>query len=379
MDAAVSLALNDPEEADANAMFEAIRLYDRLQNEKQPEEMFEVATISGSELGGVSADRKLVAELGNLLDTYNAHEVILVSDGYSDEAILPLVQSRVPVSSIRRIVIKHSESIEETAALFSKYSRLLLENPRYSRITLGVPGILVLIFGIFWAMNFFIPGAIYYYGIAIVIVLGGLLLIKGFGIDKALKDVYHWAKEYSPPPLPMQIASFTLFAGILCIAVSIFLGAQNVSVNVYPFPSNALSNVSDVGTIIGYFIEGMINLAIIGVALIFVGRSIRWYIERDARLLRNVAFIVLVVWCRWILYETANLLINPEAPFSNFIFSIIIGILIGIASVLIIYVVHKSNKDFFIKSEEKPKEEKPKTQHFKRNRVDDIKNDRGKL
>ncbi len=31
-----------------------------LQNEKQPEEIFEVATISGSELGGVSADRKLL-------------------------------------------------------------------------------------------------------------------------------------------------------------------------------------------------------------------------------------------------------------------------------------------------------------------------------
>ncbi len=29
-------------------------------DEKQPEEIFEVATISGTELGGVSADRKLV-------------------------------------------------------------------------------------------------------------------------------------------------------------------------------------------------------------------------------------------------------------------------------------------------------------------------------
>ena len=63
LDAAVALALKDPEEPDANAMFEAIRLYDRLQNEKKPEEIFEVATISGTELSGVSADRKLVAEL----------------------------------------------------------------------------------------------------------------------------------------------------------------------------------------------------------------------------------------------------------------------------------------------------------------------------
>src|SRR3972149_6519588 len=63
VEAAVSLALKDPEEPDANAMFEAVRLNDRLQSEKNPDETFEVATISGLELGGVGADRKLVSEL----------------------------------------------------------------------------------------------------------------------------------------------------------------------------------------------------------------------------------------------------------------------------------------------------------------------------
>ncbi len=69
-------------------MFEAIRLYDRLQKEQQPDETIEVATISGLQRGGVRADRKLVSELNSLLKTFNASEVILVSDGYSDEAIL---------------------------------------------------------------------------------------------------------------------------------------------------------------------------------------------------------------------------------------------------------------------------------------------------
>ena len=73
VDAAVSLALRDPEEPDANAMFEAVRLNDHLQNGKKPEETFEVATISGSELGGVTADRKLVAELNTVLASFNAN------------------------------------------------------------------------------------------------------------------------------------------------------------------------------------------------------------------------------------------------------------------------------------------------------------------
>src|SRR3990170_8529288 len=203
IEAAVSLALRDPEEPDANAMFEAVRLHDRLQSEKKPDEIFEVATISGSELGGVGADRKLVAELNTLLDSFSAGEVILVTDGYSDEAVLPLVESRVPVSSVRRVVIKHSESIEETAALFSKYFRLLVDNPRYSRIALGIPGLLFLTLGILALF----PNYITNFLIALAFIVGGFMLIKGFGVDKSAKDFVKWAREYSPPPIPMQISN----------------------------------------------------------------------------------------------------------------------------------------------------------------------------
>src|SRR3989337_448229 len=167
IDASVSLALRDPEEPDANAMFEAVRLHDRMQNEKKPEEIFEVATISGLERGGVGADRKLVAELSTLLDSFSANEVILVTDGYSDEAVLPLVESRGPVSSVRRIVIKHSQSIEETAQLFSKYLKMLVNNPKYSRIALGLPGTLILIWSILAILNVNLG----YYAITIILVL----------------------------------------------------------------------------------------------------------------------------------------------------------------------------------------------------------------
>jgi putative membrane protein len=362
LDAAVSLALKDPEEPDANAMFEAVRLHDRLQNEKQPEEMFEVATISGSELGGVSADRKLVNELSNLLDSFSANEVILVSDGYSDEAVLPLVESRVPVSSVRRIVIKHSESIEETAAVFTKYIKLLVDNPRYARMALGLPGLLVFIFGVLWAINNFVyPGAIYYYGIAIVIVLGGFLLIKGFGVDKSAKDFYKWMKEYSPPPLPVQISNYTVFAGILCVAVSVYLGIANVSINVAPFPSTFAGWLAIGPKIVTFFIKGVMDLLVVGIIIVLLGRSLRLYFERDSRLLRNVALIVTVAWFRWILDATANVIYNPLNPagrpivgftdpiFSIFIYTIIVGILIGIASVLLILIVNRSAKGFFQK------------------------------
>ncbi len=367
LDAAVALALKDPEEPDANAMFEAIRLYDRLQNEKKPEEIFEVATISGTELGGVSADRKLVGELNSLLEAFIANEVILVSDGYSDEAVLPLVESRVPVSSVRRIVIKHSESIEETAAVFTKYAKLLVNDPRYSRLALGLPGLLVLIFGIFWAFNVVYRVDWYYYGIAIATIVGCFMLLKGFGVDRAVRNMYKWAREYTPPPLPMQISNYTIIAGILCIAVSVYLGIQNVNANLPPTPVDLGGWLGLLPGIAASFIKGITDLMIVGAILVLVGRSIRLYFERDPKLLRTIALIVEVAWARMILYSMASLLQQKQPIpigfqdefFVNFIWSIVVGILIGIASILLITIINRSSKDFFKKPDDEETQKEP--------------------
>ncbi len=348
LDAAVSLALRDPEEPDANAMFEAVRLFDRLESEKQPSESFEVATISGLERGGVGADRKLVAELSRLLDSFSADEVILVTDGYSDEAVLPLVESRVPVSSVRRIVVKHSESIEETAALFSRYMKLIWENPRYARIALGIPGLLFVLYGIFYI----IPGFVNYYLISIVLILGGVLLFKGFGVDRGARNLYKWGREYSPPPLPVQISNYSLIAGILCIAVSVYLGASSANTNVTIETPDFTGWLNVLPDMAGFFLKGFSDLMVVGIGIALFGRSMRLYFERDPRLLRNVAMIVSVAWFRWILDATANILIEPgfgfdNAVFSTLVFTIVVGILIGIASVLLVIIIHRSTKDFF--------------------------------
>ncbi|MEM3731232.1 MAG: DUF373 family protein [Candidatus Bathyarchaeia archaeon] len=349
LNAAVSLALQDPEEPDANAMFEAIRLYDRLQSEGKPEEILEIATISGSEVGGVSADRKIVAELSELLGSFPANEVILVTDGYSDEAVLPLIESRVPVSSVRRIVVKHSESIEETAALFARYLRMIFENPRYSRIALGLPGLLLLILGILSILNLLDKG-----WIALVFVFSAYMLVKGFGIDRTVKKFYQWAKEYSPPPLPVQISNFSAIAGALCIGIGIYLGLNATGELTLSTDWTVLLSV--LPQLIGYFIKGAVDLMVIGVCLILLGRAVRWYFEHDVRLLRNAAFIATIGWSRQILVFTSDVLIDPKVSYDRLIFSIIVGILIGIASILIVFVVHRSSKDFFKKGVQRVEE-----------------------
>ncbi|MCS7114850.1 MAG: DUF373 family protein [Nitrososphaerota archaeon] len=347
LNAAVALALKDPEEPDANAMFEAIRLHDRLQSEGKNDEIFEVATISGSELGGVGADRKMVAELNEVLNSFKADEVILVTDGYSDEAVLPLVESRVPVSSVRRVVVKHSESIEETAALFTRYLKMLLENPRYSRIALGLPGVLLLILGVLAAF-----GLVHYYLMAFVIVLGLFMFVKGFGVDRLVKNFYRWIREYSPPPLRVQISVYSVLAGLLCFAVGLYLG-WNAAAPIGMDWDNWLTLFPKAA---GIFVDASKDLAIVGVCVALSGRAIRWYFERDARLLRNIALIVLIGWSRQILDATAKILVNPEIGYGTLIFAIVIGILIGIASLLIIIVIQRSAKGFFKEAKEKVEE-----------------------
>jgi putative membrane protein len=360
IDAAVALALKDPEEPDANAMFEAVRLYDKLVGEKKPDETFEVATISGIDLGGVKADRKLSAELDNILETFVATEVILVSDGYSDEAVLPIIESRnVPISSVRRIVIKHSESIEETAAIFTKYMKLLAETPRYARIALGLPGILVMTYALFWILNINFGINMYYYGIAMAIIVGTFLLLKGFGVDTAVKKGYKWIREYSPPPLPMQISNYTMITGILCIVISVYLGIQNVSDNLLLNSQVSINVINLLPEITALFIKGVRSLGIAGTILVLVGRSLMLYFERDPRILRTIALIAEVAWAAMILKCAADLL-QQERPidigfqnphFIQFIWSIGVGILIWIAAILLFAIVNMSPKKFFKKQE----------------------------
>jgi putative membrane protein len=350
LDAAVNLALRDPEEPDANAMFEAIRVYDRLKSENNPKETFEIATLSGSELGGVGADRKIVAGLNDLLNSFPASEVILVTDGYSDETVLPLVQSRVPVTSVRRIVVKHSESIEETAALFSKYLKMIIENPKYSRLALGLPGLLILMLGLFSLF-----GWVQYYVIAFVLVLSVSLLVKGFGVDRAARNLFRWMREYSPPPLRVQISTFSAIAGALSVLLGIYLGWTQAASSV-TLPPDIGAFLYNLPQIAGFFIEGSITLVVVGLCVALLGRAIRGYLERDARLLRNAALIVIIGWSRQILLSTSDLLVSPETGYERLIFSIVVGILMGVASVIVIFVVHRSKRGFFEETEEQTEE-----------------------
>ena len=345
---ALKLILADPEEADANAMFEAIRLYDALNKSKKSGEKYEIATIAGSELGGITADRKLVAELGEVLKKFPADGLILVTDGFSDEDIMPLIQTRIPVTSVRRVVIKHSESIEETAAIFSRYWRMIIEDPRYSRIALGLPGVLLISLGILILLKTFIKFDIYTWTAIIgLIILGSYLLGKGYGIDQKISAMFSRIYHYS---ISGMVEGFSLTFGFIIIGMGFYqAGSFIVSKygSAFRFPMDAEMLMAIIPLIIGWLINKAITLVIVGICTIFLGKSIAYLLERDTRFWRTVALIPVSAWSWAILNEISRIIMDPSLPPDSLVMAVIIGIAIIVVTGLATLLLSRKYRDFF--------------------------------
>lgn len=65
INAAIKLGLADPEDSDANTIFEGVRIYDDL---KSQEKDVEIASISGSPDIGLKSDQNLSDQLDSVLD-----------------------------------------------------------------------------------------------------------------------------------------------------------------------------------------------------------------------------------------------------------------------------------------------------------------------
>jgi len=333
MESALKLILADPEEADANTMFEALRVYDNLQQDRTTNDIYEIATIAGSELGGVSADRKLVSELTDVLKRFQANSLILVTDGFSDEDIMPLVQSRVPVTSVRRVVVKHSESIEETAAVFSRYWKMIMEDPRYSKIVLGLPGVLLIAVGILIYLGTFIRFDIYTWtAIVGLIIIGGYLLEKGYGLDRRISSAFSRPYHYTISGL---VTNFSLIAGFLLAGVGVYQAWTYISANFnisFQFPIDVGSLMEILPPIIGWLIEKSSTLIVIGVCVSLAGRSIGYLLDRDSRFWRTAALVIVTAWSWTILNAVSLVILNPTLSTDTLVASTIVEIIVIVAS-----------------------------------------------
>jgi putative membrane protein len=334
LESATSLAISDPEEADANAMFGAIKLYDQLAKQ-YTDESFEVATIAGSNVGGVEADRNMVKELSDVLKEFQATGVILVTDGFSDEELVPIIQSRIPITSIHHVVVKHSERIEETYAVIFRYMKMLIEDPYYSKVSLGVPGILLLIFGFLVASN-----QVENAGMVMAIVMGIILMLKGFGWDQRIAEL---RPRLPPPERWINIVSTGL--GGIVFLVGVIQGV-NYAWGIIPLPVMPIWDftywAANIADLLGAFIIHGADMISLGIGISILGDGVSTFIQdrEDVKVWGNVIGLIFLLWMRPIVIEAAKVLRNPGAEitmFSPLIIYTILGAITTIIAVTWIY------------------------------------------
>ena len=300
IEAAQRLALEDPEDADSNSIFFAVKTYEDLVSKGYKAQ---VVTVTGVENRGVQADEKVASEIRSVLKKFSANGAVIVSDGEDDEMVIPVIQNIIPVISVQRVVMQVSRTIEHSYAVFGKFLKLVMYNPKYSKFFLGVPGILLLIGGI---------GAVTGYNAEIfavlISILGGAFLIRAFDIDKA------WANWAKPTPEGFT-RMFTLITGIILIAASIPAGIASVS-TVYTSGTVEITSLLGNEIVIGQFVSGMIPFLWIGLGTIFVGILFSNWLNRKLRHISDILRLVVLVALYPTVYQFTNILMYEESSFS---------------------------------------------------------------
>ncbi len=211
--AANSLGLADPEDSDVNAIFQAVRTYDEL---RENGEDVEIAVIAGNHTKMIDGDRRIASTLEKVIAETGVTDCIVVADGAEDEFVLPIIQSRLPVTSIRRVVVSQIPNLEGTYYIIKK----LLNDPKISKLVFVPIGLAMLLYAATYLLG--------YPQVATIIVVGVIgiwLLYRGFGVD----EVFRNGVEALRISLRRGRLSFvTYIAGILLAIVGIVLGLMSI-------------------------------------------------------------------------------------------------------------------------------------------------------
>ena len=328
IEAAQRLALEDPEDADSNSIFSAIKTYEDLISKGY---QVEVITIAGVKNRGVQADEKILSETRKVLEVFPANGAVIVSDGEDDESVIPVIQNVLPVVSVQRVVMKVSRSVEYSYAVFGKYLKMIAYDSRYSKFFLGVPGILLLIGGI--ASIFELTTEIF---AVLVSILGGAFLIRAFDIDKV------WSSWSKPTPMGF-IRMFTVVTGVLLILSSVPAGVSAVDPELMESNKEIVGKITD-QVIIGQFVAGTLPILWMGLGAIFAGMLLSNWIGGIHRQISDILRIIVLISLYPIVLQFTNLMVYDESSFT-LVPPLLGGLSVTLISATILFKKYRKNKD----------------------------------
>ncbi len=315
--AGTKLALADPEDSDANAIFSAVKVYDEI---KKEEKHVVIATLTGHKKLGHVADREIAKQLDKVLEETRAESCIFVSDGAADEEVIPIIKSRIKIDSAKVVVIKQAKELEKT------YFVLLekLKDPYYTKIIIGVPAILIFMLSI---------ASQFGYGWQpIGIIVGLYLVLRGFGIDESL---FQLAKEFR--------FSIDKTSWIAYISAAALLAVSAVAM--YQAYIDALAKPLYGEKIYAYVLKS--GLLIVPWALLFilVGKALDARSEKRKFVITRYALYGSAIMLTTMLLKIGSDWITNLAPpyvsFADFLITIVMALLAGYVSIQVVRIIRE--------------------------------------
>lgn len=262
-------ALTYPKDSDLNVLFASLKLHRDLNREGVSD--VEVALIAGDSGSFTKAGIKVSKELDKVISLTNCNEAIVVVDSAEDEFVLPIVQSKINIVGIERVVVEQLRGVEETYILLGRYLRKILEERRFSKVFLGLPGLLILVYALLSIMDLTA-----YATPAISLLLASFLLFKGFGVDEFISRWWRLS-----PVTRISLVLSALSMAMTGVMFYISLLSRN-------FRNDAHSIVVYAGNTLPYLIISFTPLIVARLTLRVIKRSIK--VWRD--LITLATFIV---------------------------------------------------------------------------------------
>jgi len=302
-----ALLLADPEDTDGNSIFGAIKTQNEIKDS-------EVAIITGHGDVGIKSDQELTKQLKAVIKKLKPSQTVVVTDGAEDEYIIPIIQSIIPIASVKRIVVKQSENLESSYYVLKDFVNEIVKNPKLSRFFLGLPAIAFLILAVFGSTGWrLVLGAI-----------GLYLLIKGLQFEILFNKVVN---EFMNALKLGRVSFFLYVVSVIFLIIGIIHCYNKLSVfGIYDWFNSILVFINS--SIIFVFISGF---------LFWFGKIIMLPTKEVWRFgtLLALFFSIAIVG-----YSATEFLLNPMIGFFNLIFSFVLGFF----ALLIALMVEKAHK-----------------------------------
>ena len=171
-------------------------------------------TTESNDRGTVGVDRVIARQVDALVSRYDPDAAIVVTDTAEDERLVPIVESRVRVDAVDRVVVRQARDIESAYYLLKQF----LADEQLRGTVLVPIGLALLVFPLLLALTDRPATAL----AAIAGVTGFFLLYKGLGVDDLVGTL---AGEVREALYSGQVSIVTYVVAVGLALVGVFAGA----------------------------------------------------------------------------------------------------------------------------------------------------------